>query len=287
MLTNLLSSKYTTATASPDPSRGGATESLLCANPSVSPPLEGLGEVLSRFTPITLQTLDEVALLNRIDTKFVFHNRDLAAILEDVKDDYYVLEIAEKRQFRYESLYYDTPNYDLYKFHHNGKLNRVKIRYRRYMDSGLCYFEVKYKVNGGMRTDKRRFKTPEIAQTLKTPELALIYHPQLDNALLQPTLWIHFTRITLASRMMNERLTLDINLKFSTETHIQPLENLVIAEIKTEKSSFNSPIVKAFKARHYEQSGFSKYSIGTALLAPVKYNNFKPQLIKLAKILFF
>ena len=205
--------------------------------------------------------------------------------MEEIRDDYYVLEIEEKRQFRYESLYFDTPDYDLYKFHHNGKLNRVKIRYRKYLDSNMCYFEVKYKVNGGMRTDKRRFKTPEIATVLKTPELALIYHPQLDNALLQPTLWVHFTRITLASRQMNERLTLDINLNFSTDTHVQPLENLVIAEIKTEKSCFNSPIIKAFKARHYEQSGFSKYAIGTALLAPVKYNNFKPQLIKLAKIL--
>lgn len=240
---------------------------------------------LSDFTPITLQGLDKVALLNRIDTKFVFHIKDLAAILKEVESDYYVLEIDEKRQFAYESLYFDTPKYDLYKFHHNGKLNRVKIRYRKYVDSGLCYFEVKYKVNGGLRTNKKRFKTEKIEQTLAQPELDLIYHPQLDNDVLQPMLWIHFTRITLASRKLNERLTIDINLSYTDDAQTQHLSDLVIAEIKTEKSCFTSPIVKAFKDRHYEQSGFSKYAIGTALLAPVKYNNFKPQLIKLAKIL--
>jgi hypothetical protein len=244
-----------------------------------------IAKALSGFTSISLQGLDKVALLNRIDTKFVFHIHDLAEILDDVEGDYYVLEIEDKRQFAYESLYYDTANYDLYKFHHNGKLNRVKIRYRKYVDSGLCYFEVKYKVNGGLRTDKKRFKTKNIAQTLSQPELDLIYHPQLDNSDLQPMLWIHFTRITLASRKFNERLTIDINLSYTDSTQTQYLSDLVIAEIKTEKSCFTSPIVKAFKDRHYEQSGFSKYAIGTALLAPVKYNNFKPQLIKLAKIL--
>jgi VTC domain len=244
-----------------------------------------VARALEDFTPITLQGLDKVALLNRIDTKFIFHIRDLAEILKEVEGDYYVLEIDEKRNFAYESLYFDTPTYDLYKFHHNGKLNRVKIRYRRYVDSGLCYFEVKYKVNGGLRTDKKRFKTVQIEQILSKPELDIIYHPQLDNDELQPALWIHFTRITLASRKFNERLTIDINLSYSDDKQTQYLSDLVIAEIKTEKSCFNSPIVKAFKDRHYEQSGFSKYAIGTALLAPVKYNNFKPQLIKLSKIL--
>jgi hypothetical protein len=246
---------------------------------------QNVARALADYTPITLQGLDKVALLKRIDTKFIFHIKDLAEILEEVEGDYYVLEIDEKRNFAYESLYFDTPNYDLYKFHHNGKLNRVKIRYRRYVDSGLCYFEVKYKINGGLRTDKKRFKTAQIEQTLSQPELDIIYHPQLDNDELQPVLWIHFTRITLASRKFNERLTIDINLSYSDDKQTQHLSDLVIAEIKTEKSCFNSPIVKAFKDRHYEQSGFSKYAIGTALLAPVKYNNFKPQLIKLSKIL--
>ena len=104
-------------------------------------------QVLGTFEPITLKGLEEVKMLNRIDTKYVFHIKQFAEILEEVKKDYYALEIDGNRMFAYESLYFDTEDYQLYKFHHNGKINRLKVRYRRYSDSGLVFFEVKYKVN--------------------------------------------------------------------------------------------------------------------------------------------
>ncbi len=100
-------------------------------------------ETLNTFQPLTLKELDNVQMLNRVDTKFVFHINQFCEILEEIKENYLVLEIDGKRMFDYESIYFDTDNYDLYKFHHNGKLNRLKVRYRKYLDSGLCYFEVK------------------------------------------------------------------------------------------------------------------------------------------------
>lgn len=239
---------------------------------------------LQTFEPINLKDLDEVRLLKRIDTKFVFHIAQLLEILEVIKDDYYVLEIDEKRAFNYESLYFDTDSFDLYKQHHNGRINRMKVRYRRYSDSGLCFFEVKYKVNGGLQTHKKRLQTPNLVEQLTERELALVNHPQIDKTALHSKLWIFFTRMTLVNRAKTERLTIDFNLSFDNYRQRHDIDDLVIAEVKTEKTCFNSPIVKALKARHIEEIGFSKYSMGVAWLENVKSNLFKPNFIKINKL---
>lgn len=241
-------------------------------------------QVLGTFEPISLQGLDEVRMLNRIDTKYVFHIRQFAEILEDVKENYYALEIDGNRMFAYESLYFDTEDYQLYKFHHNGKINRLKVRYRRYSDSGLVFFEVKYKVKGN-RTDKKRLKQDELKLTLTDEELALVNHHQLDEATLQKKMWIYFNRITLASKKMNERLTLDLHIAFDNFKGRKAFPELVIAEVKTDKSATGSPIIRSFNKRNFEEVGFSKYSTAVAMMEDVKNNAFKPNFIKIEKII--
>jgi hypothetical protein len=243
-----------------------------------------VGNELNTFQSISLEGLDGVKLLNRVDSKYVFHIRDFVEILQCINKDYYVLEIDGKRMFSYESLYFDTDDYALYKFHHNGKLNRLKVRYRKYLDSGLTYFEVKYKVKGD-RTDKYRLKSEDIAPDLTERELELVKHDYLDIHGLNQKLWIHFKRITLASKKMDERLTLDLNISFDNFKDKKTFPELVIAEVKQNKSSVFSPIIQKFKAKHYEQIGFSKYSTGIALLEDIKSNAFKPNIIKIKKLL--
>lgn len=239
---------------------------------------------LNTFDSIDLKGLDGVQLLNRVDSKYVFHVNDFIEVLQCVKNDYYVLEIESKRMFSYESLYFDTEDYMLYKFHHNGKLNRLKVRFRKYLDSGLTYFEVKYKVKGD-RTDKWRLKSEDISGDLTEKELELVKHDYLDIHGLQQKLWIHFKRITLASKKMDERLTIDLNVSFDNFKDKRAFPELVIAEVKQNKSSVFSPIIQKFKSNHYEQIGFSKYSTGIALLEDIKSNAFKPNIIKINKIL--
>lgn len=241
-------------------------------------------ESLHTLQPLTLQQLDKVQMLNRVDTKFVFHVNQLEEILSEIKDQYYVLQIDGKRMFDYESLYFDTDDYLLYKFHHNGKLNRLKVRYRKYLDSGLCYFEVKYKVKGN-RTDKKRMKEPDIKHELSEQELALIKHDYLDINSLKEKMVICFTRITLANKNFKERLTLDINILFDNFRDKKTYPELVIAEVKTDKTAIGSPIVDSFKKRHFEEVGFSKYATAVALLEDIKSNNFKPNFIKINRII--
>lgn len=238
---------------------------------------------LGLFESIQLEDLQKVQLLNRVDTKYIFHHSDLDGILFDLKEEYYVLEINGKKLHTYETLYFDTPDLLLYKFHHNGKVNRLKVRYRRYADTGLTFFEVKYKVKGS-RTDKIRLNKADIFEDLGTEEQDLIRHYQVDPACLQKRLWVYFVRITIAKKDYSERATLDVGLRFKNGDIDASYEDICVAEIKQNKTSFSSPLIKALKSRHLEKSGFSKYSMGIAATENVKSNRFKPNFIKIDKI---
>lgn len=245
---------------------------------------EKINEALGAYEPLNLEQLDSVQMLNRIDTKYVFHIREFVSILEEIKDDYLVLEIDGRRMFDYESIYFDTDNYDLYKFHHNGKLNRFKVRYRKYLDSGLCYFEVKYKVKGD-RTDKKRIQLEDYKEELTEQEFSILQHDYLDLHSLKEKMVVCFTRITMARRDFKERLTLDINVLFDNFKDKKVFPDLVVAEIKSNKTAIHSPIVKSFKRRHLEEISFSKYSTAVAMLEEVKNNNFKPNFIRINRII--
>ena len=93
--------------------------------------------------------MDQVTLLNRIDTKFVFEQGLLEKVLQEIKPHYRVLDIDGVRLNSYRSIYFDTEDFKFYYEHHNGKKNRSKVRYREYIDSGLCFLEVKKKNNKG------------------------------------------------------------------------------------------------------------------------------------------
>lgn len=224
-------------------------------------------------------------MLNRVDTKFVFHISYLPEILEDIQSSYSMLEINGQRGFEYETLYFDTPEYDLYKFHHNGRTGRFKVRFRKYSDSGLCFFEVKYKTKSS-RTNKVRLMRDEIYRELNGAELDMVLGPPgFDKTKLRPTMWVNFKRYTFAANNMDERATLDINVLFDNETKKMSFPELVIAELKTEKNSTKSLLFNALKKRHLLEVPFSKYSTAVAMLEPVKNNAFKPNILKVNKII--
>jgi len=109
--------------------------------------------------------MESVALMNRTDTKFVFRADRLPDFLNSIKSEYRILNINDKRASKYETLYFDTPDFKLYKEHHRGKASMYKVRHRIYVDSQLHYFEIKFKNNKG-RTIKNRIKRNELSQTI-------------------------------------------------------------------------------------------------------------------------
>lgn len=114
-------------------------------------------DIVEKLDPITLDQMDNIQLMDRIDRKYFFEEDKLLSFLAEIGSFYKVLEIENKRFCTYSTLYYDTPDFSLYHKHHNQRLNRNKIRKRIYVDNGASYFEIKYK-NNKNRTIKDRIK---------------------------------------------------------------------------------------------------------------------------------
>ena len=58
--------------------------------------------------------MDEVKLMNRTDTKFVFESRLLEQVLEEIRAHYFILDINGVRLNAYRSLYFDTDDFKFY-----------------------------------------------------------------------------------------------------------------------------------------------------------------------------
>ncbi len=160
-----------------------------------------LNDILNQLAPISLEEMDRVKLQNRTDTKFVFEVDLLSIILSEIKDDYSILEIKEKRKNSYQTLYYDTKELQSYTQHHNGKANRIKVRFRKYIESDLNYLEVKFK-NNKSRTIKFRKKTNDIETQLSSNSKKFIEKNSFYKGdKMVPILWNKFTRLTLVHKM--------------------------------------------------------------------------------------
>jgi hypothetical protein len=245
---------------------------------------DSLQKVIAKFEPITLAEMDSVKLMERVDSKYVFSASHLPKILEGMLSDYRLLEIGNVRLHRYESLYYDTPDFQLYKKHHKGMLNRWKLRFRRYTDSGgLTFFEIKFK-NNKERTIKNRVKMKDIGSQIEGKAgdfLKEITSFSPDD--FGPKMWANYTRMTFVNKFSQERLTMDTNLHFvradiENGTVIR-FPDMVIAEAKRDKASSVSQFIRMVRLTGVRESGISKYCFGIYnLFKEVKKNNLKERI---------
>jgi hypothetical protein len=240
----------------------------------------------ANFCPISLAQMDSVALLNRTDTKFVMTTNQLLVALAEIQPAYRILSINGQRLNHYRTLYFDTPDFALYHAHANERAERYKVRSREYTDSRQAFLEVKHKTRKD-RTIKERI--PTVGQILQmTPETTrwLQSVAPLDSCALEPKLWNTFTRLTLVSRQSCERVTLDVNLTFSTEAKTIRLGGLAIAEVKMDEAHCASLFLAQMRAQRIHPNGFSKYSVGVAMLYDhIKKNAFKAKILWLEKMM--
>lgn len=225
--------------------------------------------------------MDEVKLMNRIDSKFVFSFESMQHILDLMLPYYDVLEVEHSRLNRYESLYFDTSDLLLYRRHLAGKLNRYKIRYRTYVESQLSFLEIKFKNNKG-RTIKERIKQSKMPALNEAPVSDFIKsHSPLSAEKLKPCIWINFQRMTFVDKQRKERLTIDVNLEFIKGDKKKNMNQMVVAELKQAGKQY-SPFSHMMKTMHIREGSLSKYCMGIAFCEPeAKSNNFKPQLLKI------
>lgn len=240
--------------------------------------------ILSVFDSVTLADMDGVKLMDRRDVKFTLKSSQLPAILERLKAHYHVLEIESKRLATYNTLYYDTPEMAMYLRHHNGALNRYKIRFRTYVDSSLSFLEIKYKNNKG-RTIKDRIKMKAGSQLGDARSAAFIAQKSPYSAEeLVPVLWVNYKRITLVSHVFNERVTIDLDLEFHNNNRVVKMHDLVITEVK-QSGRTRTPAMQVFKAFKVKEGSISKYCLAVATVCSgIKKNNFKEKLNYLNKL---
>jgi hypothetical protein len=240
---------------------------------------------LDLMRSITLSEMDEVKLMNRVDTKFAFSLSKLPGILIRLTDQYRALQIENTKTPFYESLYFDDENFKLYHDHYKGKTDRFKVRFRKYVESDLSFLEIKHKTKG--RTDKKRMPVSGIDMSFDEKQRAFLEKVMQQDAQLIPKLWNSFHRITLVNNELKERLTLDFDLTFKWEDQEIYLDNLVIAELKQEIVRRNSPFFETMKKNGIRPYRLSKYCMGALELygtTTLKYNRFKEKLRKLKSI---
>lgn len=241
--------------------------------------------IINDFKPISLEEIDSVALMKRIDTKFVIHEKQLLEVLDVLSDSYEVLEINENRIMHYSSLYFDTKFFKFYHDHHNGKVNRTKIRMRKYVDSNLCFLEIKQK-DGKGNTKKSRMVVDDFETTLSADSKKFISNITCQNFTLKATIWNKFRRITLVNKMVGERLTIDLDLSYENQNSNKEFRDLVIVEVKQTRINRNSPVIHAFKKTGITPYRMSKYCIGMiSLYEKLKYNNFKRKQLKINNVI--
>lgn len=242
--------------------------------------------ILQTFEPISLEEMKETRLLKRVDTKYLFHESLLPDLLRNLVNDYYVLEVDSIHLQRYKTRYYDTPDFELYRQHHNGQRDRFKLRVRSYLNSEAEFLEVKRKDNRGC-TQKSRLlsddvpsgQSPEVRSFLEAafPFNYEAYVPKIANS---------FYRMALVSKHDQERLSIDMDLRFLSPSSQFALPGVVIAEVKQPRFSVHSAFIQQMRQARRRPVSFSKYCVGVALAYPyIKRNEFKPLLIDIQRLI--
>lgn len=247
--------------------------------------------ILNIFQPHSLAEQNTAALMDRIDSKYLLPINFFIPLMKAISEDYSILNSNNKRIFSYQTTYFDNQDRQFYLDHHNGKLNRYKVRFRRYVESNIGYMEIKFK-NNQKRTIKQRIPmdciVPDQAGVNDFVEKTLGYTTKLETVL-----FVNYQRITLLNKRNLERVTIDLNLSFRNANSVKQSiqDKTFIVEIKQERKPIRSTCRDFIKTNGYKEMDFSKYCIGSVLTENkeiygnrLKTNRFKESLRNLERL---
>jgi len=222
---------------------------------------------LKNFEKVGLDGQVDVLFKKRYDTKYIFSPELLKTILVRLSPNYRVLNINNNYIQDYESLYFDNSEFKFYLEHHNGKLNRYKIRFRRYLQSKLIFIEIKFK-NNKNQTKKWREEINETSyfQNLMTEKERSFINTFLrqNPGQLYPRVKVTYSRLTLIHKEIPERITIDLNLSYLKNGETKNYKNIVIAEVKQRNLGQYSDFFNIMHEHKILPLRFSKYCFGIA-----------------------
>ena len=248
------------------------------------PRVERSSPELNCFDGIGLDEMEDASLMSRTETKFVSKEDRVLDIIEKLSEYYHILEIDEKRLFTYKNVYFDTSDKSLFRSHITGRKTRTKIRSRQYVDSSLCFLEVKKRHIKG--TEKLRIAIDNPAEKVESETADFIWsHSSVIPSNLEAVLWNKYQRLTLVSKDHKERVTVDIGLRCTNKEGFYAVwPRMAIVEVKQGRKDRNTPIMRAFRDSRILERSVSKYCIGIIALNPqIRHNRYKRRLLSINK----
>lgn len=231
-----------------------------------------LERAVTHRDPIGLEeVIAEAALQTRVDRKFLLTPEEFTALAERLGQDFRIMEIDGLRTFRYESVYFDTEDFEQYRAHRQGRRRRYKVRSRTYADTGLSMFEIKTKGLRGATVKHRIEQELDDAGRLTADSLKFLdevvaqeYGEEVPR--LAPVLDSSYIRGTFVNPLDGERLTCDVELKYANSAQQIDGPDLIVVETKSADGRGVSD--QALAELGIRPVSMSKYCIGIALLNP-------------------
>jgi hypothetical protein len=244
-----------------------------------------LNSIIKGFKITRLEDMKQIAFNQRIDKKYLFSLKLLPWLISEIQNNYKILQVEDTLIQPYKTVYFDTPNLKLYMDHHNGKLNRYKLRKRLYLANNISFSEIKFKSNKGI-TFKNRINTDLNLEELSDEDK--VFFNQNTNLIandLIPQTTNYFNRITLVSNSEKERITMDFDLHLERLGNSTYLKNLVVAEVKKQRFEPLTLIELKLHELGVKSCSFSKYSTAIAMMdKQTKNNNFKTKIKEYNKV---
>lgn len=228
------------------------------------------------LAPVSLAELvAEAELMTRVDRKYLVPARDAAAILSALGRGCRVLEIDGRRDFGYDSVYFDTADRLSYRLTAQKRRRRFKLRTRSYLDTGTAFLELKTKSGRGSTVkDRLAYEPADRARITRAGGAylgALLSGHGHDPALvaeLRPELVSRYRRTTLLLPG-GSRATIDTRLRWSSVPDpglAVGLTRYVIIESKS--AGAPSELDRALWRAGHRPHGISKFGTGMAALHP-------------------
>ena len=247
-------------------------------------------------------------LLTRVDRKYLVPLERAQELVGGLTSEARVLDIDGRRRFSYASTYFDTPGLEAFMLTARKRRRRFKVRTRTYLDSGLCFLEVKTRGARGTTVKRRMSYHPDDASRLTGPGRAFVAACLASTgvtgpaaareiaAALRPVLATTYERTTLHLPRAEARATIDTALTWRRLTpgvrtrtaaagagvpqalspaHLtaaiddgEPVAVADIAVVETKNPATPSPADRALWDAGHRPTRISKYATGMALLHP-------------------
>lgn len=298
MTSTTISTRISMTTASPSPAA-----SCVAPQAPTSAPLSA-----DHLASTSLAELNGAAgLLTRVDRKYLVPLERAQELVGGLISEARVLDIDGRRRFSYASTYFDTPGLEAFMLTARKRRRRFKVRTRTYLDSGLCFLEVKTRGARGTTVKRRMGYHPDDASRLTGSGRAFVAAclastgvtgPAVARAVaaaLRPVLATTYERTTLHLPRAEARATIDTSLTWRRLTpgvrtrtagvagapqalrpvHLtaaidggEPVAVAGLAVVETKNPATPSPADRVLWDAGHRPARISKYATGMALLHP-------------------